>query len=169
MPLNASNGVFQLEYTLLPARFRAAENALRIPKVLRESCRKPCFTHCFIDCFPLFIDGFPCYPGWAPRSWSCLLFYWNPGKHCFTVFSAAVCTVIRIKAARADGSKPQRETVNNTLFYTVINSFLTTIERNQGSQRHTRGNPGNKENSVILRYPQDGSSHPVVLFYLAGK
>ena len=37
MPLNASNGLILLFYTLLTARLPAAQNPLRIPKVLRKA------------------------------------------------------------------------------------------------------------------------------------
>ena len=39
MPLNASNGLFALNYTVLPARFPAAGNPLRIPKVIDNTAR----------------------------------------------------------------------------------------------------------------------------------
>ena len=56
MPLNASIRCFTLFYTLLATRFPAAENPLRIPKVLQkaaqsrtERCLKYTVLHCFID------------------------------------------------------------------------------------------------------------------------
>ena len=67
-----------------------------------------------------------------------------------TVLSAAVCTVAGNEALSKGNVKPQEITDGNTLFYTVNNSFLTGSGRNQGSQRHTRRNTGNKENSVLL-------------------
>ena len=63
MPLNASNRLFQLFHTVLLARFRAARNPLRIPKVLRKAARdrvQPCPKYSSIYCF---IDVFPGYPG----------------------------------------------------------------------------------------------------------
>ena len=66
MPLNASNGLFPLDYSLLATRFRAARNPLRIPKVLRKAvfhrsgiAWKTLFIY-------YFIDSLAGYPGWLP-------------------------------------------------------------------------------------------------------
>ena len=56
MPRNASNGLFHLPHPVIGARFRAAGNPLRIPKVLKkavfyrvEHCLETLFIYYFID------------------------------------------------------------------------------------------------------------------------
>ena len=63
MPLNASNGQIQLETPLLTARFGAAENPLRIPKVQRKAApyrTQRCLENSVIY---YFIDVLAGYPG----------------------------------------------------------------------------------------------------------
>ena len=74
MPRNASKRLTPLFYTVLPARFRAAANPLRIPKVLRKAARDRDSVAWKTLLFYYFIDTQRSYPGWLPQSGSCLLF-----------------------------------------------------------------------------------------------
>ena len=66
MPRYASIGCFTLEYTLLAARFRAAQNPLIIPKVLHKAVKSR-LKHCLKNTvLPCFIDVLPGYPCWEP-------------------------------------------------------------------------------------------------------
>ena len=66
MPLNASNGSFTLFYTVLATRFPAAENPLRIPKVLRKAAFYRAGIAWRTLLFSTFIDVPQGYPGWLP-------------------------------------------------------------------------------------------------------
>ena len=57
---------FTLFYTVLGARFRAAEKALRIPKVLEKAAQDRAERCLENTVYYYFIDGLPGYPGWLP-------------------------------------------------------------------------------------------------------
>ena len=63
MPLNASFTGFPASDTLLTARLRAAENPLRIPKVIAKSWKSRFEHYPENTVIYYFIDGFEHYPG----------------------------------------------------------------------------------------------------------
>ena len=107
MPLNASIGLITLFYSFLAARFGAAENPLRIPKVTRQSCTEPYGACSELHSFYALLRRPGSNPCQGARFRTVPLFTGNPGNTLETVVSAAVCTPDGIEAARADGAKPQ--------------------------------------------------------------